>query len=72
VLRTCARGYGFERCALGFETLLVGFVGAKSLAERQQVVTSEAVANLYGFAHLAELGDAFEKNDVHVSVPFVS
>jgi len=60
----------FERGALGFEALLVGFVGAQRLALRQQEVTSKAVANLDGFAHLAELCDAFEENDLHDPVPF--
>ena len=59
---------GFERRTLGFETGLVGSVGAQCLAERQEIVAGKAVANLYGFAHLAELGDAFKKNDVHCLV----
>jgi hypothetical protein len=59
---------GFEHRALGFETGLVGGIGAQRLALGQQEVAGVAVANLYGFAHLAELGDAFKKNDVHCSV----
>jgi hypothetical protein len=59
---------GFEHRTLGFETGLVGGIGAQRLALGQQEVAGVAVANLYGFAHLAELGDAFKKDDVHCSV----
>lgn len=34
-------------------------------ALRQQEVAGEAVADLHGLAHLAQSGDAFEKNDFH-------
>ena len=59
-----------ELRALAFELLLVGFVGAQRLALRQQEVAGEAVLDLDGVAHLAEAGNAFEKNDFHWSVPF--
>ena len=59
-----------ELGALAFELLLVGFVGAQRLALRQQEVAGEAVLDLDGFAHLAEAGNAFEKNDFHGLCPF--
>src|SRR5690606_27503421 len=57
----------FELGALAFELLLVGFVGTKSLALREQEVTGIAVLDLDGFAHLAEAANAFQKNDFHWS-----
>src|SRR5690606_7272835 len=54
-----------ELGALALELLLVGFVGAQRLALRQQEVAGVAVLDLDGFAHLAEAGNAFEKNDIH-------
>ncbi len=56
---------GFELGALAFELLLVGLVGAQRLALRQEEVAGEAVLDLDGVAHLAEAGNAFEKNDFH-------
>ena len=60
---------GLELATLAFELLLVGLVGAQRLALRQQEVAGEAVLDLDGVAHLAEAGNAFEKNDFHWSVP---
>src|SRR5690606_39747246 len=57
-----------ELGALALELLLVGFVGAQRLALRQQEVARVAVPDFYRLAHLAEAGNAFEKNDFHGSV----
>jgi hypothetical protein len=66
-LPTCARGCGLRAGrARPFELLLVGFVGAQRLAERQQEVAGKAVLDLDGVAHLAEAGNAFEENDFHL------
>src|SRR5690606_12858755 len=54
-----------ELRALGFELLLVCFVGAQRLALRQQEVTGKAVLDPDDVAHLAKAGNAFEKNDFH-------
>ena len=56
---------GLELRALRFEPLGVGLRGPQRLAARQQEVAGEAVAHAHALAHLAELGDAFEKNDIH-------
>ena len=56
---------GLELGALGIEMLLVGLRGAQSLAARQEEVACIAVADLHGFAHLAELCDALEKDHFH-------
>ncbi len=58
---------GFELSALAFELLLVGFVGTKSLALREQEVTGITVLDLDCFAHLAEAANTFQKNDFHWS-----
>ena len=60
-----------ELAALAFELLLVGLVGAQRLALRQQEIAGKAVLDLDGIAHLAEAGNAFEKNDFHGLVPFI-
>ena len=55
---------------LGLELLLVRLGRAQRLAARQQEIAGEAVLDFDGFAHVAELGDAFEQNDFHDVSPF--
>src|SRR5690606_25690981 len=57
-----------ELGALALELLIVGFVGAQRLALRQQEVARISVLDPDRLAHLAEAGDALEKNDFHGSV----
>ena len=51
--------------ALALEFLLVGLGRAQSLAARQQEVAGVAVLHAHRIAHMAELADAFQQNDVH-------
>src|SRR5690606_29088713 len=60
---------GFQLRALRLEALAVGVRGPERLALRQQEVARIAVAHAHHVAHLADLGDAFEKNDFHGSSP---
>ena len=57
---------GLELRALRFETLGVGLRGPQGLAPRQEEVACETVFHAHALAHLAELGDAFEQDDVHM------
>ena len=61
-----------ELGALGLEALEVGFGGAQRLALRQEEVAGVAVLDVDDVAHLAELGDAFEQNDLHVLPPYLT
>ncbi len=56
-----------ELVTLGLELLAVGIVGAQRLALRQQEIAGEAVADADDVSHLAEAGDALEKDDFHGS-----
>ena len=59
----------FELGALGLELGDVGLGGAQRLAARQKEVAGEARLHLHHVADLAELFDAFEKNDLHGPFP---
>ena len=58
-----------ELGALALELLLVGFVGAQSLAFGQQEVASVPVLHVDDIAHLAETADTLQKNNLHCSTP---
>ena len=60
---------GFEVHALRFELLGIGLGRAKRLTARQEEVAGEAVLHPHALAHMAELGDAFQQNDVHDRSP---
>ena len=55
----------FEIGALGLELLLVRLGRAQGLAARQQEVAGVAVLDADRVAHVAELADALQQNDVH-------
>ena len=54
-----------ERTAVEFEGLQVRRRGPTGLVARQKEVTGVTVLDADDFAHLAELGDALEKDDFH-------
>jgi hypothetical protein len=56
----------FNLRPLCLEMLLVVFRRPQRLAARQQKIAGVAVAHAHGLAHLAELGHAFQQNDVHL------
>jgi hypothetical protein len=66
----CERRSAFVRLdagAVALEHLAVGGVGAQRLAARKQEVTGVAVLHLHFVADGAELLDALEQDDLHVS-----
>ena len=58
--------------ALRLELLLVRFGRAQRLAARQQEVAGVAVLDVDRVAHVAELADALEQNDIHDGLLFVT
>jgi hypothetical protein len=58
---------GLELGLLSLEIFAVGLGGAQGLPLWQQEVAGEAVLHLHLVAHLAELLDPFEQNDLHGS-----
>src|SRR5262249_60758610 len=60
---------GLQLGALLLEAGLVGVGGAKRLLLRQEVVAGEAGLHAHHLAHLAELLDALEQDDVHGETP---
>ena len=57
---------------LGLHAVELGAVvggGAQRLAALEQEIAGKAVAHFDDFAHLAELGHAFQQNDFHVGSP---
>ena len=57
---------------LGLHAVELGAVvggGAQRLAALQKKIAGKAVLDADDFAHLAELGDAFQQNDFHVRSP---
>jgi len=64
--------FGFETFAIGFEHLLVRFIGAQRLLLREQEVAGVAVLDGYDVADRAQLLDTFEEDDIHVSSPLTS
>ena len=58
---------------LGLHAVVLGAVvggGAQRLAALQQEIAGKSVLDADDFAHLAELGDAFQQNDFHIRSPF--
>src|SRR5262249_22572888 len=53
----------------GLESGAIVLGGTQRLALRQQKIACEAVLDAHDFAHLAELGHAFEQNDFHFRSP---
>ena len=58
----------FDRGALVFEPLAVGFGGAQRLLLRQEEVAGEAVLDGDFVADVADPADALEQNDFHLDV----
>ena len=56
---------GLKLHALRLEALLVAFVGAQGLALGQKEVAAVTVLDADDIAHLTQLGDALEQNDLH-------
>ena len=56
---------GFQLRLLGLEIFPVGLGGAQRLLLGQQEVAGEAVLDADFVAHLAQLLDPFEQNDLH-------
>ena len=52
----------------GLEARAVFLGGAQRLALRQQEIARKAVLDAHDFAHLAELGDAFEQDHFHCHI----
>ena len=61
---------GFELRLLGGEIFAVRLGGAQGFLFGQQEVAGEAVLHLHFVAHLAELFDAFEQDDLHGCSPY--
>ena len=61
---------GFEFGLHAFELGAVVRGGAQRLAALEQEIAGKPVLDADDFAHLAELGDAFQQNDFHVRSPF--
>ncbi len=57
-----------QLCLVAVEALAARLVGAKRHALRQEVVAREAVLDADDVAHLAELGNALQKNHFHVKL----
>src|SRR5205814_7258259 len=58
---------------VGFHAVIPGAVlggGAQCLAALEQEIAGKTVANLHDFAHLTELGHAFQQNDFHFLFSF--
>ena len=57
---------------VGLHALELGAIvrgGAQRLAALEQKIAGKAVLDADDFAHLAELGDAFQQNDFHIDSP---
>src|ERR1700737_2505438 len=60
----------FEVGALPLELLVVGFGGAQRLAVRQKEVAGIAVLDANRVAHVSELADALQQDNIHCFVSY--